>query len=123
PSLSLAQPTLPPSEARRAFRSSPFGDGRIINQPRKCRCDIWQLAHRVILCHPERSEAESKDLRFAPVTLRLREKPQILLLRARPTRKRSGSETSGERFAQDDTIRIHCRSEIIQVKGRRGSDF
>src|SRR5664279_1678984 len=40
------------------------------------------------------------------VSLRRREQPQILRLRARPTRKRSGSESLCGRFAQDDIIKF-----------------
>src|ERR1035437_9285929 len=48
----------------------------------------------------------SRGICGSPVRLRRREQPQILRLRARPTRKSRGSEILCGRFAQDDIFKF-----------------
>src|ERR1039458_8452984 len=58
-----------------------------------------------------------------------REQPQILRLRARPTRKRSGSESLCGRFAQDDILKfmnnpgpgLHYPCKRIQQSWKRSN--
>ncbi len=64
------------------------------------------MSNKKQYCHPERSAAESRDLRFAGIVT-LSEQPQILRLRARPTRNSSGSEILCGRSAQDDNSNVH----------------